>query len=758
MRWIQLLTFEGGRAPSASGWRPRIVQPSCEYLEERRVLSGPQDMTGSMGITMPFGLVPNFGANPTVAAVRSGAWSDAGTWSTGKLPRAGDVVSINSGVTVQYDAVSDVHLDTVVVQDGGELRFRTDVNTRLVVANILVLEGGYLEVGTPERPVAADVTAEIVIADKPIDTDVDPEQFGTGLLAMGKVTMHGATKDATFARLAVEPAPGDTTLTLSRPVTGWRTGDQLVLPPTGGTSMFFQPRSDEVLTVASVSGNVVTLASPLQGVHQGARDAAGNLDFLPHVGNLTRNVLIRSENPQGTRGHTMFMDRADVDLEYVQFKDLGRTTGDPLDSTTFDEQGMVTHVGTNQIGRYPLHFHHVLGPENPANAGYQFRAVGDSIDGGLKWGLTLHDSHYGLVKDNVIYGTTTAGLVTEDGSESYDVLEHNFVTGVDHGDAFWLQGTRNYIRDNVAGRAVNGFYLPPNLDANKVFLVPAARGDESRGEEFSWIGSTFLEFARNEAYAVRAGLYIDHRHGGAAQGGALHQGLPRLVVVRQRLLRRRRRRLRHGRDDLRRAGGARGERGRLQRRQDGGAQLRHPGGRRRHPRQQPERHADRREHVPPQRHERPARAVAQRRGRPAAARPDPDDDPARRQVRRPAGQAAVGDPADGELLRAKLARAAAGERGGGVQPRPGGGGRLPALLRGAGAGRDRAVRGRHHGGRGVRQGRRPRAGADQRAGVGEVRRRRRRGGGAGERGPPAGDRRAGGPAGGAGAGTGARRT
>jgi hypothetical protein len=514
-----MLTFEGGRAPSAAGWRPRAVSPACEHLEERRLLSGPQDAMGPMPITMPFGMVPDFGANPTVSAVHSGAWSDPGTWSLGRVPQDGDVVSINAGVSVQYDTVSDVHLDTVVVQDGGQLRFRTDVDTRIVVGNFLVLEGGYLEVGTPDRPVAANVKAEIVIADKPIDTDMDPEQYGTGLLGMGKVTMHGATKDATFARLAVEPAPGDTTLTLSQPVTGWQPGDRLVLPPTGGTSLFYDPRSDEELTVASVSGNVVTLAAPLQGVHQGARDAAGNLDFLPHVGDLTRNVLIRSENPQGTRGHTMFMDRADVDIEYVQFKDLGRTTGDPLDSTTFDAQGMVTHIGTNQIGRYPLHFHHVIGPANPTNTGYQFRVVGDSIDGGLKWGLTIHDSHYGLVKDNVIYNTTTAGLVTEDGSESYNVIEHNFVTGIDHGDAFWLDGTRNYIRDNVAGRAVNGFYLPPNLDTSRVFQVPAVRGDESRGETFSWIGSTFLEFARNEAYAVRAGLYIDHRHGGAAQGG-----------------------------------------------------------------------------------------------------------------------------------------------------------------------------------------------------------------------------------------------
>ena len=49
----------------------------------------------------------------------------------------------------------------------------------------------------------------------------------------------------------------------------------------------------------------VSLTSPLRYDHQGARRADGTPEFLPHVGNLTRNIVIRSENPQGTRGHMM---------------------------------------------------------------------------------------------------------------------------------------------------------------------------------------------------------------------------------------------------------------------------------------------------------------------------------------------------------------------------------------------------------------------------------------------------------------------
>ena len=47
-----------------------------------------------------------------------------------------------------YDLVSDAAVKTVAVQSGGSLVFRTDVNTRLTVVNLLVKEGGLLQIGT----------------------------------------------------------------------------------------------------------------------------------------------------------------------------------------------------------------------------------------------------------------------------------------------------------------------------------------------------------------------------------------------------------------------------------------------------------------------------------------------------------------------------------------------------------------------------------------------------------------------------------
>jgi hypothetical protein len=129
-----------------------------------------------------------------------------------------------------------------------------------------------------------------------------------------------------------------------------------------------------------------------------------------------------------------------------------------------------------------------------------------------KWSVVAHGSHGGLVRGNVILGGDAAGIVTEDGSESYNTIEDNLVLDVNE-DAYWINGARNYFRNNTAaccGSQLAGaaFYLPPNLDANATHTVPTPEGGT---ETFRHVEQTFLEFRDNEAYSCRAGFYLDHR-------------------------------------------------------------------------------------------------------------------------------------------------------------------------------------------------------------------------------------------------------
>ena len=157
-------------------------------------------------------------------------------------------------------------------------------------------------------------------------------------------------------------------------MSGWRVGDRVVIPDTRHLSTDHEKgiedwlNSDfqtEVLNVESISGTNLTLASSLQFDHKGPRDPDGTptqgfdgQKLLPHVGNLTRNVMVYSQDPFGTRGHVMFAAVARVSVHHTGWYDLGRTTTENLDSTDLDGDGNVTHMGTNQIARYSLHMHH----------------------------------------------------------------------------------------------------------------------------------------------------------------------------------------------------------------------------------------------------------------------------------------------------------------------------------------------------------------------------------------------------------------
>ena len=159
------------------------------------------------------GGVPDFCHDATVTSVARGAWSAPATWSTGRVPAADDRVVISAGHEVVYDVAGDAKLSCVEIR--GRLRFRTDVDTRLKTANIMVMDEGYLEVGSSVAPVSADVTAELIITDQKIDRRLDPAELGAGIESLGKITMNGAAKSPTFVRLAKEPLAGQTTLTPS---------------------------------------------------------------------------------------------------------------------------------------------------------------------------------------------------------------------------------------------------------------------------------------------------------------------------------------------------------------------------------------------------------------------------------------------------------------------------------------------------------------------------------------------------------------
>ena len=476
--------------------------------------------------------IPNFGANPTKVAV-SGNWSGA-IWRTPggavtSAPGAGDVVSIPIGVSVVYDISSTTVLNTVTIS--GLLAFSPDISTKMYVKNLLVLPCAQLMVGSSAVPIMPSVTAEIIFPNTAINTATDPDQYGNGLIALGRVTMHGAVKSATFQRLVGEALAGATTLTLSQAVSGWRDADRLVIPDTrqllDGQRFDKYVKQWERPTIATngISGNqtTITMTGALAYNHKGARNALGALEFSPHVGNLTRNVVVRSESASGVRGHVLFTHRADIDIRYTEFKGLGRSTAD-----------------NPSPERYSMQFLNLYGPSAGQSNGYQFTFVGNSIHCPLDpmlphWGAVFKNSQFGLFSQNVLFNWFGAGIAILDGSSSYNVIEKNFIVAAhgdhnprwndaDDGSGIWATGFKNYIRDNVVANssgafqgivAGSGYNLFSTAGSPANTLLPRFPGANmdlpSESVLVDMQRTPILEFARNEAYGTMAtGLTLWH--------------------------------------------------------------------------------------------------------------------------------------------------------------------------------------------------------------------------------------------------------
>ncbi len=471
----------------------------------------------------------------SVRSVRDGRWTDPSTWTPRRVPRAGDRVLVDRGTRVVYDASS---ADVIrLIQVAGTLRFADDRDTLLEVAVLKVQdsatcsESGFacdfegtsadgepgtprpgalpaLLVGTPERPIPASHTARIRLRHLEGLSEDDAPAL---VCCSARMELHGAPLGRTWVKLGRDARPGDRSVTLSEPVTGWRAGDEVIVTGSEhrGQRTFRRGGGEtERRTIRRIDGVTVELDEPLERVHFGSGD------FRSEVANLSRNVIIESAEPDGVRGHTLYHRFSRGSIGHVRFAHLGK-------------EGV--------LGRYPIHFH-IVGDTMRGSS-----VIGAAIvDSHNRW-ITIHGTRYLVVRDCVGYRSVGHGYFLEDGTEIYNLLDRNLGVHAfggrrlrdqalpfdpNDGAAFWWANGRNTLVRNVSCENDEyGFRYDSQRTSRFDSRMPIVMPDGSR-ERVDIRTIPISRFEENEAHTE--GLYGMVFAGNNQLGGPLGERLDRV--------------------------------------------------------------------------------------------------------------------------------------------------------------------------------------------------------------------------------------
>lgn len=223
-------------------------------------------------------------------------WSNATQWPNHELPKAGDTVTVNGNWIVMLD-VDVENLDSLTID--GDI-YLTDANRKLS-ANFIWIRYGSLNAGTEKIPFQYDFTITInganTVATHTIDALLSVNKY---LIVTGSLNLYGKVPATTVTRLTANALVGATSITVAS-ASGWAVGNIIGISPSFGKA-----NELESVTIATITGNVITFTPALQYNHYGDASAFtntyGTVDMRTSVGLFNRNIKILKGGDSSTRG------------------------------------------------------------------------------------------------------------------------------------------------------------------------------------------------------------------------------------------------------------------------------------------------------------------------------------------------------------------------------------------------------------------------------------------------------------------------
>jgi len=318
-------------------------------------------------------------------AMHETRWSDPASWPDGKVPRAGDAVTIERDKSILLD-VNPPALRSLTVH--GKLAFSNALDTELTTEWIY-LSGGELDIGSQAHPYTRHAT--ITLTDNVPGEDINTMGDRGIMMLNGTLELHG-DRTNTWTKLARTAKAGASKIDVLN-ASQWRKGDVIVLASTD-----FDPHQAEERTIAAVSGNAITLDKPLQYMHFG--EITYGVDERGEVGLLTHNIKIQASDDAAKTyfgGHIMAMAGSQVHVSGIELNRMGQYM---------------------HLARYPMHWH-IAGDAR----GQYFE--NSSIHDTYSRCLTVHGTNDVLVENNVTFNSVGHCFFLEDAVEHGNQFIHN---------------------------------------------------------------------------------------------------------------------------------------------------------------------------------------------------------------------------------------------------------------------------------------------------------------------------------------------
>lgn len=260
-------------------------------------------------------------------------WSNVSIWPNGELPGEGDNVTIARDMYVIVDVDTLPRLDILMIEGGLEI---FDDRNRILVASLIIINGGRLVAGYPETPFQHYFT--IILHGNNRTPELLGFEFGSPTIGAKAIAVFGELilnaepqTSPTWSLLSETVNPGDSQLTVTEAV-DWRPGDFVVV-----TSTSYDAFETEVFQVVTASQNVVNLNDSFRYSHLGEEATIGSVRYgiRAEVGHLSRKIVIESGGPElayeqsfGCRvlvsSNTMSDYRGTVQLQGVEFRGCGQ--------------------------------------------------------------------------------------------------------------------------------------------------------------------------------------------------------------------------------------------------------------------------------------------------------------------------------------------------------------------------------------------------------------------------------------------------